>query len=283
MMRPGWHCVRRYQAVTLGTRPHVPTARLLAVAVSLVVLLAASPARAEPFGWAQPGGPGTPVALTFSFLGSFLQNFQGIPEHELRAATTDAFATWSQHVPLHFVERPDSGPPASDVEYSPLGQPDIRIGAHGLGGGLILAHAFVPVATAMSGLAGDIHFNSDSTLDWGIGTGYPAIDFREVMLHEIGHTLGLHHLEDPNSIMHPVHGFFLGNAGRTFLLPADIAAIQGIYGAGVGSVSPVPEPATLILVGAGLAGAFVRRVRARGVNRAHRCAAAVTPPDRTAR
>lgn len=204
--------------------------------------------------------------LSYSFVNLFSPDFQGIPEHQLRAATAEAFRVWTLYAPLHFVERPDSGPMPGEDEYLPNGFPDIRIGAHGEDGGLVLAHAFLPIATDISGLAGDIHFNSDSILEWGIGDGLPNIDFREVMIHEIGHALGLRHVEGVDAIMNPFHGFRF-EATSTFLLPPDIEALQAIYGAGAGSVQPVPEPATWILVGSGALAGLLRRKLTSGARR----------------
>jgi hypothetical protein len=131
----------------------------------------------------------------------------------------------------------------------------------GEGDPLLLAHSFLPIAIDVSGLAGDIHFNSDSTVIWGIEDGSPAIDFLEVMAHEIGHALGLQHIYDVDAIMNPFHGFRFSRNQPIFLLPADIAAIQSLYGAGVGSVDPVPEPSTVALACVGLIVLCGRRLR----------------------
>jgi len=229
-------------------------------AAGCLLLATVTPARADPFGWPQVQGSGAPVVLSYSFINLLDPGFQHIPEPDLRAATSQALGLWAQYVPVHFVERPDSGPPASDENYLPDGHPDIRIGAHGEGAGEILAHAFLPVSTETSGLAGDIHFNSDSILPWGIESGYPAIDFLEVMVHELGHALGMEHIMDVEAIMNPAHGFRFAN-GFAFLLAPDIEGVQAIYGAGVGSVSPIAEPSTFLLVFAGPVVALIRRLR----------------------
>jgi hypothetical protein len=200
---------------------------LIACVVSGIVA-GTTPARAEPFGWPQVQGPGTSVVLTYSFVNLFDPAFQGIPVAQLRAATAQAFSLWAQYAPLTFIERPDDGAPPSDTDYAPDGHPQIRIGAHGEGDPLLLAHSFLPIAIDVSGLAGDIHFNSDSTVIWGIEDGSPAIDFLEVMAHEIGHALGLQHIYDVDAIMNPFHGFRFSRNQPIFLLPADIAAIQSL-------------------------------------------------------
>ena len=232
----------------------------LAATVCLL-LFAVTPARGEPFGWPQPDGLGTPVLLSYSFSNLFDPVFQGIPELELRAATTEAFGLWSRYAPLHFVERPDSGPSPADVNYLPANHPEIRIGAHGIENPWMLGHAFLAVDVEVSGLAGDIHFNTDSVLDWGIEDGFPAIDFLEALAHEIGHALGLQHVLQLDAIMNPDHAYRFARGNSPFLLPADVAAIQALYGAGVGSVQPIPEPSTLMLVSAGVFALVVRRAR----------------------
>ncbi len=239
-------------------RPRLP---LLIGCTFLALAATASPVRAEPFAWPQVQGPGSSVVLTYSFVNLFDPAFQGIPPAQVRAATAQAFSLWAQFAPLHFIERLDSGPPSSDMDYAADGHPQIRIGAHGVDDGLLLAHTFLPIAIDVSGLAGDIHFNSDSTVIWGIEDGSPTIDFLEVMVHEIGHALGLLHVSDVDAIMNPFHGFRFRRGEPAYLLPADVAALQAIYGAGVGSVEPVPEPSTVMLACTGLALLLARRRR----------------------
>jgi hypothetical protein len=232
-----------------------------AVAFSCAVLCAA-PAHADPFRWPQPGGPGTPVVLTYSFSNLLDQQFLAdLNIADIRASTAEAFGLWSRYSPLNFVERPDSGPAPSDWQYAPDGHPDIRIGHHLIGDDDVLAHAYLPSDTAVSGLAGDIHFNSMMPRAWSVGGGFPAIGFLEVITHEIGHSLGLNHILFADAIMQPGHAFRFRGAGTGYLLPPDIDALRTLYGSGVGSVQPMPEPSTILLLAAGLGVLAIRRGR----------------------
>jgi hypothetical protein len=235
------------------------------IALVIAALLCAAAARADPFRWPQPNGRGTPVFLTYSYSNLLSTDFDGIPVRLLRAATQEALGLWSSYAPLFFFERPDAGPPAADRWYDANGFPEIRIGAHGGFDDSELAHAYFPVLVDSSGLAGDVHLNNDATIQWSLGAGFPSIDFLEVMTHELGHSLGLLHDEDPSAIMYRFHGYRFHGLGTGFLSPRDIGAIQSVYGAGSGAVVPMsmPEPATLVLIGTGLLWTLTRRARAR--------------------
>ena len=231
--------------------------RLLLIAV-VAVCFRGQPAEADPIGfqWPQPGGPGAPVHITYSYSNLLDGSFLLVGPAELRGATEEAFKLWATYAPLHFTERPDSGPPPSDVGYTPEGHPQIRIGHHSMSD---LAHAYLP--HGHNGLAGDIHVSS--TIPWTIGNGH--WNFLEVITHELGHAIGLEHEPARDAIMNESFPYArFGRAGTAFLLAPDIEKLQAVYGAGAGSLQPmdpVPEPATVVLIATGLA--FVARARRR--------------------
>jgi hypothetical protein len=253
------------------------------VVAAAVVFLACgwTPAGADPMGWQQPGGAGSPVYLTYSYSNLLTPGFNTtLTPGELRSSVELAFGVWARYAPIHFLEAPNSGPDPSESEYDANGTPDIRMGyqPHLVGGEA--AHAHLPFergSGARSGIAGDIHFSNDTgafgTSVWGHALDGPlTLDFFSAMLHETGHALGLFHLYGVPAIMagNLFHVFL--DPSQAQLFPADIAALQRIYGAGAGSVQPLPdvvatpEPATVLLVTAGAALAGLRR-RARSRRR----------------
>jgi hypothetical protein len=218
-------------------------------AVSLIFF--ANAATAEPIGWPQPNGPGSPVYITYSYSNLLDGTFFLTSPAEFKAATEEALRLWAAYAPLNFIEVPDSGPPSSDVPYSADLNPQIRIGHQVMAD---LAHAYFP---GEDGLAGDVLIATG--IPWTIGDGH--WNFLEAIAHELGHAIGLEHELVEPAIMNPSYPFhrFQG-LGTGFLFPADIRAEQRIYGVGVGSVQPLdlsPEPTTYVLVGGGLFALFL--------------------------
>ncbi|XP_004427451.1 PREDICTED: macrophage metalloelastase [Ceratotherium simum simum] len=131
-------------------------------------------------------------------------------------AIQKAFQVWSDVTPLKF-------------KKINAGEADIMIqfayGAHGDyspfdGRNGILAHAFGPGP----GIGGDTHF--DEAEIWT--KSYKGTNLFLVAVHELGHSLGLDHSNDPSAIMFPTYSYVDHN---TFHLSADdIRGIQYLYG-----------------------------------------------------
>jgi matrixin len=222
----------------------------------------AARANADPIGlqWPQPQGKGTNVFITYSYANLFDGTFLLITPRELRAATEEALALWASYAPLHFIERPDSGPSVSDEPYAADGHPQIRFGQHDL---TEVAHGFFP---GPDGLSGDVHFASG--VAWTVGDDH--WNYLEAVTHELGHALGLVHELDEIAVMnpsYPSHRF--DGLGSARLYPADIRQLQGIYGAGIGSVQPLtptPEPGTFLFVVTGVLALATYRLRRRNLS-----------------
>jgi hypothetical protein len=163
-------------------------------------------------------------------------------------AAMDVWAAASDFTNLGQVA--DGGVNAGAAEAAGGGLGDIRIAAWEILASTTLAHAFQPGDESIFGaggsIAGDLHMdvNRNWTDDAGDVTGNGAFDIFTVMLHELGHALGLGHSAVVGSVMEPIYA-----GSRRTLHADDIAGIQAIYGPpGV----EVPAPGTLWLLGMGL-------------------------------
>jgi len=162
---------------------------------------------------------------------------------------------WASVVPIHYVEVVDNG-----LDY---GFPGAQYGQ------IRFKHIYIngpdppppspPVAKAQayfpsSGepIAGDVFYDNGDP--WQLLGELPRPDILGATIHELGHTLGLGHTDDPATNMYWIFTRYQG-LGTGQLHPDDIAGVQAIYGAGVGSVTPlVPEPATAALAIGGALG-----------------------------
>jgi hypothetical protein len=241
---------------------HLRSATVLACLVSSTAWGGYYPMYAS---WDQPNGIGSEITLTYSFSNLFDGGVIGSDGNPfstdiMRSAFEQAFSDYAAVLPIHFVEVADTGPLPETGQYDPTGLADIRIGvvpsitdAN--------AYAYFPQDTDISGLAGDVVFNGER-----FGLGWTSIVFYSVAQHELGHSLGMGHYINSDASEDTT----LANSTYTGpIFPLDsmmITALQNVYGAGTGSVTPlsttpVPEPSTWAMLLAGLSALAFSRER----------------------
>lgn len=172
------------------------------------------------------------------------------------------FDQWSSVADIRFVgPDDDNGLPINDEE---AGVPEIRIGvfAFGAGGGAV---GFAPPPNGGTG-AGDILFDANSFYAFQPGNDgdfFPAAstapnDFVSLLLHEMGHALGLDHPTpgDASCQVMDVSSACLFRINRV-LDADDIAGARFLYGP-----APIPVPALGWGLGLACVGLFARRRRA---------------------
>ncbi|RIY00861.1 hypothetical protein D3218_10670 [Aureimonas flava] len=158
---------------------------------------------------AASGTGGGTVTWSFNLDGARFYAFDGaISSTVFQTWVRQAFDTWEKLANIDFVEVPTASA-------------DIQIGLDAFDGrGGTLGEASW---TYSGGLTIHAEIAFDSAEYWG-PTSAGGTNFYAVAVHEIGHTIGLGHADDPSSIMYPYLGSLVDPAA------ADIAAIQALYG-----------------------------------------------------
>jgi len=181
-------------------------------------------------GWDGPGR--NAASLTYS-----LQKLTDkLPPSDVEREIARALAEWSTHVHVSFTLGGASASPRNlDFLFGTRSHGD----AFPFDGrGRVLAHTFYPAPPNPEPIAGDLHLDEEE--DWKIGA---DTDVYSVILHELGHALGLGHSDLPTAVMYPYY------RRATKLATDDIAAIQDLYAARDSGGSPAPpQPLTLTIL-----------------------------------
>jgi hypothetical protein len=152
-------------------------------------------------------------AVTLGY--SFDQTTDKLPVETVRGTVLRALSEWSSVVQIRFT-------PVTN----PLALRSLNIlfaaGAHGDaypfdGPGGVLAHTFYPAPVNPEPIAGDLHLDADEP--WQSS----QIDLYSVVLHELGHALGLGHSDVPGAVMYPYYRKLVK------LTSEDTRAIQDLY------------------------------------------------------
>jgi hypothetical protein len=243
------------------------------------------PNAASEHNFIAPAGPRSPGSATFSIVPAGITfdhdadtshgthrtvaitalNVPGLETEAEYAAVFDwALDTWASVSGFENLGQiVDSGANigASDVNLGHVA--DIRIAAWELTSSSLVAHAFQPGTEAIYGaggtLAGDFHIdvNRNWVDDPLAGASTTRFDFPTIVLHELGHALGLGHSSTSGAVMQ--NGY---RGAKRELTPDDIAAIQALYG--------VPEPSTVVLVATAFVAIALKRLGACRSARAQR-------------
>lgn len=173
-------------------------------------------------GWDGPGLGAASLAVWFGQLPTWLDRSAALAE------IGRALGAWSAVAQLDFTEASVRRLRRQIEIWAAAGEHGDGFAFDGRGG--VLAHTFYPPPNAET-IAGDMHLDMDEP--WRIGA---DVDLFTVVLHELGHALGLGHNDDPDSVMYP---YYRRAAG---LKPADIAEIRKLYAGR--ETAPPTEPET---------------------------------------
>ena len=155
----------------------------------------------------------------------FVNETEKLEGNTERDVIRQAFELWASQTPLTFTEATSENAANIVIGWASRDHGD---GDAFDGPGDVLAHASFP--NPYDDRQVFLHFDDDER--W-VNSNTSNVDLLTVAAHEIGHTLGLAHSNDPGALMFPSY-----DGPRRFLGDDDIAGVQELYG-----VASAPRPA----------------------------------------
>jgi hypothetical protein len=197
----------------------------MGVSAGAVIAVAANLVPTFGDGWA--GASHGSAAVTYNLHTAALP----LAESDVRAALQSVIAEWSGYAAITFTPTTQANATTSiDISFPS--------GDHGDGfpftpSGAVLAHTFYPPPNPET-IAGDMHVNYDEA--WSVNG---SLQLYAVMLHEMGHALGLGHSDSPSDVMYPYY------QGTQHLASGDVQALRTLYAAPASTAPATPAtPAT---------------------------------------